>query len=147
MKYRQAFLKRKSLSYLCGGAIIFLSTSAALAADAVEAVTQVVGCATVKDDKDRLSCFDKAAATLTTPGVPSGPKTANTKEIVTRYSPNDFKVVDPGDLHVAPGKFVGKPFEIRKRQMPLRQGWLPLHYSSAARDDRCCVRNVRRPSG
>ncbi|GLR89637.1 hypothetical protein GCM10007857_63510 [Bradyrhizobium iriomotense] len=67
----------------------------------------------MKDDKDRLSCFDKAAATRTTAGVPSGPETANTKEIVTNFSPNDFKVVDPDDLHVAPGRLIGKPIEIR----------------------------------
>ncbi|KRP88638.1 hypothetical protein AOQ73_27955 [Bradyrhizobium pachyrhizi] len=83
------------------------------ASDAVEAVMQVVGCTGTKDDKDRLSCFDKAAAALKTAGVPSGPETANTKDIVTSFSPSDFKVVDPDDVHVAPGKFIGKPIEIR----------------------------------
>lgn len=84
-----------------------------MAGDAVDAVIQVVGCTATKDDKDRLSCFDKAAAALKTAGVTSGPETANTKEIVASFSPSDFKVVDPDDVHVAPGKFIGKPIEIR----------------------------------
>jgi hypothetical protein len=45
--------------------------------------------------------------------VPSGPETANTREIVASFAPGDFKVVDPDDIHVAPQKFVGKPIEIR----------------------------------
>ncbi|WP_445217587.1 hypothetical protein ACKWRH_37145 [Bradyrhizobium sp. Pa8] len=73
----------------------------------------VMGCTAVKDDKDRLLCFDKAAATLKAAGALGGLETANTKEIDTNFSSNDFKVVDPDDLHVAPGKFIGKPIEIR----------------------------------
>ncbi|MCP3460573.1 hypothetical protein [Bradyrhizobium sp. CCGUVB23] len=111
MKYRKAFLKRKRLMYVCGAAIIICSTRPALAADALEAVMQ--GCTAVKDDKVSLLCFDKAAATLKAVDVLVGPETANTKEIVTNFSPNDFKVVDPDDLHVAPEKFIGKPIEIR----------------------------------
>jgi hypothetical protein len=84
-----------------------------MAEDVVEAVMQVVGCAPLKDDKDRLACFDKAAATLKTAGVPSGPETANTRDIVSSFAPGDFKVVDPDDIHVAPRKFVGKPIETR----------------------------------
>jgi hypothetical protein len=104
-------------SYFCCIAIILVGTQVAmqpaLAEDAVEAVMQVVGCSPLKDDKDRLACFDKAAATLKTAGVPSGPETANTREIVSSFAPGDFKVVDPDDIHVAPRKFVGKPIEIR----------------------------------
>jgi hypothetical protein len=53
-----------------------VSIRPAMAEDVVEAVMQVVGCSPLKDDKDRLACFDKAAATLKTAGVPSGPETA-----------------------------------------------------------------------
>lgn len=83
------------------------------AAEVVEAVMGVMGCASLKDDKERLSCFDKAVLSLKTAGVTTGPETANTKEIVSSFAAGDFKVVDPDDIHVAPRKFLGKPIELR----------------------------------
>src|ERR1700730_14227044 len=105
-------LKRSWGSYFCHLVVIILigqaPTQPALAGDVVEAVMEIVGCAPLKDDKDRLSCFDKAAVSLKTAGVPSGPETANTKELVASFSPSDFKIADPDDIHVAPRKFIGK---------------------------------------
>ncbi|PPQ13899.1 hypothetical protein CV770_39930 [Bradyrhizobium sp. AC87j1] len=45
--------------------------------------------------------------------VASGTEAANTKEFVTYFSPNDFKVLNSDDLHDAPAKFIGKPIELR----------------------------------
>jgi hypothetical protein len=91
----------------------YVGNRPAAAADVVEAVLGVMGCSGVKDDKDRLACFDKAATILKTAGVPSETETANTKELVSAFGPNDFKVVDPDDVHVAPRKFIGKPIELK----------------------------------
>ncbi len=73
----------------------------------------VVICTALKDDKERLACFDKSASALKNAGVPNTPETANTKDIVNNFSPNDYKVADADDVHVAPRKFLNKPIELR----------------------------------
>jgi hypothetical protein len=93
--------------------IIHLGSQSAKAADIVEAVAGVIDCSTTKDDKERLACFDKAATTLKSAGVSGGPATADTKEIVSSFAPDDYKAVNPDNMHVAPHKFIGKPVELR----------------------------------
>ncbi|WP_139860140.1 hypothetical protein [Bradyrhizobium ivorense] len=41
-----------------------------------------------------------------------GLATLSVKEVVTRFSPNDFNAIDPDDLHIAPAQFIEKPVEI-----------------------------------
>ncbi|WP_139481511.1 hypothetical protein [Bradyrhizobium ivorense] len=41
-----------------------------------------------------------------------GLATLSIKEVVTRFSPNDFNAIDPDDLHIAPAQFIEKPVEI-----------------------------------
>jgi hypothetical protein len=81
--------------------------------DVLDSLVGVMKCTGTKDDPERLRCYDAAVVTLRTAGVADAPKTADTKEVVASFSPSDYKLVDPDDMHVAPRKFVGKPVELR----------------------------------
>jgi hypothetical protein len=112
---RDTPLTPRGLCFCLVTAFVIVLAGAARAAsprDVVDAVIEVIGCVSIKEDKDRLLCFDKAAASLKTAGI-SGPETATTKELVSNFSPGDYKIVDPDDIHVAPSKFIGKPIELR----------------------------------
>jgi hypothetical protein len=88
--------------------VVAASTDEQIAAS----VVAVAVCSKLKSDTDRLACFDKAAEGIKNLGNEES-KTASTKEIVATYAATDFKVVDPDDVHIAPGKFIGKPIEVR----------------------------------
>lgn len=81
--------------------------------ETIEALLGVEACSSVTGEKERLACFDKAAAALKRATESDDPKTANTKDIVNTFAPDDYKVVDPDDIHVAPDKFIRKPIELR----------------------------------
>lgn len=54
-------------------------------------------------------CSTRLALAADAPGL----ETANIRKFVSYFSPNDFKIVDSGDLYAAPAKFIGQPIELR----------------------------------
>lgn len=69
-------------------------------------------CAAMTDDQDRLSCFDNL-----TKDRPGGGATDTKTTIVQTPPPlpaSEYRVVDPSDLYITPGKYIGKPIELRR---------------------------------
>jgi hypothetical protein len=98
--------------YTIAAAIICGCASQAFAAS--ESGKIVVGaaavhvCAEVKDDKERLACFDKAAKLLNNVFE----EDAAAKDTPPDFAPSDYKPVDAEDLYISPTKYVGKPVEL-----------------------------------
>ncbi|QOZ23769.1 hypothetical protein XH93_09155 [Bradyrhizobium sp. CCBAU 51753] len=128
-------------SYLCYSAIIFSSPSPALAADVRRASMPMTDCATVKNNKQRLLCFDKAAAALKTARFLRKLGTAHLKEIVANPGQTALKIHDPDHLDVAPGTFIDRLVEIRNvrclystdgyRCIAHRRGMAPVVFAQA----------------
>jgi hypothetical protein len=68
-------------------------------------------CAALTDDQDRLSCFDNLAKDRPGGGAD------DTKTTIVQTPPplpSEYRVVDPSDLYVTPGKYIDKPIELRR---------------------------------
>lgn len=108
MSYRSIGYLLATISVICGAS----RAPAAGADEVLDAVVGVMRCSATKDDSERLRCYDAASTALRSAGLPEA-KTADPKAVVASFSPSDYKLVDPDDLHVAPRKFIGKPVELR----------------------------------
>jgi hypothetical protein len=96
----------------------FAQSSAPIAQD-------LSSCMSKAGDQERLACFDalsKSKAAI----LPEADRTANTKEVLA--DKKEFKVVDAEDVYVSPGKYIGRPIELRR-----------VHCFHADKDDYRCI--------
>ena len=73
-------------------------------------------CAKITDEKSRLICFDAVAKVQSDQKSAADGPSASTKtaDLITPSAPQDYKVVSGADLFVSPGKFQGRPIELRR---------------------------------
>jgi hypothetical protein len=77
-----------------------------------EMAPNIAACASKKDERERLACFD-AATKGTSEDTTRDQDNTKTKDII-KPATGDYKVVAAEDLSIAPGKYDGKPIEMRK---------------------------------
>jgi hypothetical protein len=94
----------------CALAAVFVTVATAAFAQAP--TPDIASCAAKADEKERLSCFDQLSKSPTASTEPE--KSAKTAEIIKTFAPGEYRVVETEDIHVAPGKYEGKPIEIRR---------------------------------
>lgn len=89
---------------------LFIATVIAFSGVCVAAKAQTLRqCEAKTDEKERLACFDKLAKQSE---PTEQQETSNTPKKIEPPS-GEYRVVDPGDIFVAYGKYLGKPIEVR----------------------------------
>ncbi len=74
-------------------------------------IEKLMACSALADDTARRRCFEDNNAESTTDTA-----TATTSEIIKPADPLEYQIVDPDDIMVSPGKFRGKPLELKSVQ-------------------------------